>query len=202
MQQSQSAGEGGIAEIRRQIRECAQTINRLDGEAAIIASMCEAVVACLTAGGKVLSAGNGGSGAEAMHMAEELTGRFRRNRRSLAGLSLVSDPTTLTCIGNDFGFDQIFSRQIEGLGRAGDVLVLFTTSGNSENLVRAVAAARQRGLMTIGLLGRTGGRMAGTCDLELIIPGTGSERIQEAHQLIMHIILDAVEAAFPEGGAA
>src|SRR5689334_11273068 len=110
MQKSQVAAGEAVEAVRRQIRACAQTIASLEAHAGVIGAMCEAVVACLKAGGKVLSAGNGGSGAEAMHMAEELTGRFRTNRRSLPGLSLVADPTTLTCIGNDFGFEQIFSR--------------------------------------------------------------------------------------------
>lgn len=194
---STQSTEQAIAGIRRQVQESVRTIAGLEELAAVIQAMCVAVVGCLKAGGKVLTAGNGGSAAEAMHMAEELTGRFRQNRVSLPGIALTADGTTLTCIGNDFGFDQVFSRQIEGLGRPGDVLVLFSTSGNSPNLVAAVAVARARGLTSVLLLGRDGGRLAGEGALELIVPGKGSEHIQEAHQVVMHIILDAVENAFP-----
>lgn len=185
------------ARIREQVLASARTIASLEQEAAGIDAICACVVACLKRGGTVFSAGNGGAAAEALHMAEELTGRFRTNRRSLPGLALVADCTALTCIGNDFGFDYIFSRQLEGLGRRGDVLVVFTTSGNSPNLVQAVQAAERLGLATICLLGRDGGRLAGKGTHELIVPGTANERIQEAHQVVMHIILDAVESAFP-----
>lgn len=130
-------------------------------------------------------------------MAEELVGRYRTNRRSLPGIALVADCTALTCIGNDFGFDAVFSRQVEGLGAAGDILVLFSTSGRAENLRRAAVAARALGMETIGLLGRDGGPLAAVVDLALIVPGEATERIQEAHQVVMHIFLEAVENAFP-----
>ncbi|MDA0577656.1 MAG: SIS domain-containing protein [Verrucomicrobia bacterium] len=183
--------------IRAQLGESARLIGALDAQAATIQAMCMAVVHCLKAGDKVLTAGNGGSAAEALHMVEELTGRFRTNRMSLPGIALPADCTALTCIGNDFGFDQVYSRQIEGLGRKGDVLVLFSTSGNSENLVKAAQAARLGGLRILLLLGRDGGRLKGAGDVELVVPSQASERIQEAHQVVMHIMLDAVELAFP-----
>ena len=126
-------------------------------------------------------------------MAEELIGRFRSDRPSLPGLALVADSTAITCISNDFGYDCVFSRQVEGLGRAGDVLVLFSTSGSAVNLKRALETARRRGLVTVCLLGRDGGALAGQADFELIVPGSATERIQEAHQVILHLILDAVE---------
>jgi D-sedoheptulose 7-phosphate isomerase len=129
-------------------------------------------------------------------MSEELVGRFRGNRRSLPAVCLAADPAALTCIGNDFGFDRIFSRQIEGLGRAGDILVIFSTSGNAENLRLAVLAAKALKLKTVCLLGRDGGRVAGMGNLEIIVRATATERIQEAHQVILHLILDAVEQAF------
>ena len=162
-----------------------------------IAGICRAVVDTLRAGNKILTAGNGGSAAEAMHMAEELTGRFRTNRRSLPGLSLVADGTALTCIGNDFGFDCLFSRQIEGLGAAGDLLVLFSTSGNAVNLRNALDAARRKSMRIVAILGRDGGALAGLADHELCIAGAATERIQEAHQVVMHLILEEVEVAFP-----
>lgn len=178
------------------IRESASTVTSLLDQTAAIEQACIVVVRALRAGGKILTAGNGGSAAEALHMSEELVGRFRGNRCSLPAVSLVADCTTLTCIGNDFGFDAIFSRQVEGLGQPGDVLVLFSTSGNAENLVQALAAAAGRGLTTIALLGRDGGKLAGRADLEIVVPGSQTERIQEAHQVLLHLVLDAVERAY------
>jgi D-sedoheptulose 7-phosphate isomerase len=186
-----------VDSVCRRLQMAADTISGLRERAADIVAMCDVVVQCLKNGRKVLTAGNGGSAAEALHMAEELTGRFRGNRVSLPGLCLAADATTLTCIANDFGYDVVFSRQVEGLGVAGDVLVLFTSSGNSPNLIAAAATARVRGLTVIALSGKGGGAMAGKADLELIVPGTLTEHIQEAHQVVMHIILNAVEAAFP-----
>ena len=165
------------------------------------------VVRALRAGGKVMTAGNGGSAAEALHMAEELIGRFRGNRRSLPGVALVADTTALTCIANDFGYDAVFSRQVEGLGRHGDVLVLFSTSGNARNLLQALEAARRKRIKVVCLLGRDGGQLAGRGDHELIVKGEATERIQEAHQVVLHLLLDQVERAFsgsdlrPHGGS-
>ncbi len=182
--------------IRGAIVEAGEVIA---GVAALVPAIRRAEVCLLDAlyqGGKVLTAGNGGSAAEAMHMAEELTGRFRGDRRSLPAVALNADGTLLTCIGNDYGFDRLFSRQVEGLGCKGDVLVLFSTSGNSRNLLLALEAAKARGVHTIGLLGRDGGQMAGGCDVDICVPGMRTERIQEAHQMILHILLDAVEEEF------
>jgi D-sedoheptulose 7-phosphate isomerase len=193
--------EEHVAHICRQLRESADCISGVQELAGMIARSSGILIDVLQRGGAILTAGNGGSAAEAMHMAEELAGRFRGNRRSLAGICLNADGTLLTCIGNDYGFDAIFSRQIEGVARAGDVLVLFSTSGNSMNLVHAVAAARAKGVHVIGMLGRDGGRLAGgACDVELIVRGNATERIQEAQQVIMHIWLDAIERAFTEEG--
>ena len=185
-------------QIKQSIERSADTIRGLAAQAPAIARIGEVIVSALRAGGKVLTAGNGGSAAEALHMSEELVGRFLSNRRSLPAVALVADPTALTCIGNDFGFDEIFRRQVQGLGRPGDVLVLFSTSGKGENLQRALAEARARGLTTISLLGRNGGPMAGKSDYELIVPGQETARIQEAHQVVMHILLEIVERAFAE----
>jgi D-sedoheptulose 7-phosphate isomerase len=129
-------------------------------------------------------------------MAEELVGRYRGNRRSLPGVCLAADPTALTCIGNDFGYDEVFARQVEGLGQPGDVLVLFSTSGRAENLRRAAARARAGGLQVLCLLGRDGGALRGAGDLELVVAHADTARIQEAHQVILHLLLEAVEAAF------
>jgi len=149
----------------------------------------------LKKGGKILTAGNGGSAADAMHLAEELVGRFKANRKPLPAIALTADGTLLTCIANDFGFEEVFSRQVEGLGRRGDVLVLFTSSGNSENLLRAVRAARKKGVTTIALSGKSGGKLKGKADHEIIVPSASTARVQEMHTFILHCWLEIVEAS-------
>jgi D-sedoheptulose 7-phosphate isomerase len=158
-------------------------------------SRCAELIAdCLQAGGKILAAGNGGSACDALHLCEEFVGRYRDNRRALPAISLAADGTTMTCIGNDFGFEQIFARQVEALGRPGDVLVLFTTSGNSPNLLAAAQAARAQGLKIVILNGRGGGKLAGLGDAEWIVPGEQGNRVQELHGFALHIVLEVVEA--------
>ncbi len=144
------------------------------------------------AGKKVLICGNGGSACDAMHFAEELTGRFRRNRPALPALA-CTDPGHITCTANDYGFEHIFSRWVEALGQKGDVLIVLSTSGNSGNVVKAAEAGRTRGLTTVSLLGGDGGKLMGRCDHELIMPATGSDRIQELHMLILHTLVEGVE---------
>ena len=182
--------------IDRSIVESLDCISSLRQQCGRIAEACGLLVGTLEAGGKVLAAGNGGSAAEAMHLAEELVGRFRNNRRSLPGVALTADGTALTCIGNDFGFDEVFSRQIEGLGAEGDLLVLFSTSGRAANLTRAVQAARTRRMRVLLILGRDGGLLAGRGDCELLVQCRETERIQEAHQVLLHILLEGVEQHF------
>ena len=182
--------------IESSLRASAQTIEGLVGQSARIATVGAALVAALKAGNKVLTAGNGGSAAEALHMPEELVGRFKANRVSLPAVALVADCTALTCIGNDYGYDEVFRRQVEGLGKAGDVLVLFSTSGNAANLSRALDEAQRKGLVTVALLGRDGGPMAGKATYEIIVPGRETARIQEAHQVLLHTLLEIVESAF------
>jgi len=182
--------------IRKNIAESAAAISSLSSNIDQIAAMSSAIIAALKAGRKVLVAGNGGSAAEALHFAEELTGRFKSNREPLAAVALPADCTALTCIGNDFGFDAIFSRQVEALGRPGDILVLFSTSGNSRNLITALSAAARRKMKTICLLGKNGGVMAGKADHELIVRHGETARIQEAHQAVLHLILDVIEQAY------
>jgi D-sedoheptulose 7-phosphate isomerase len=148
--------------------------------------------ACFRAGGKVLICGNGGSMCDAMHFAEELTGRFRRDRPALPAIALA-DPAHLTCVGNDYGFEQVFSRAVEAYGRPGDVLIVLSTSGNSPNIVRALETAKARGVMTIALLGRGGGRCRGLAEREVIVPAETSERIQELHMVILHELVAEVE---------
>lgn len=182
--------------VRAGIRESACAIGGLLSEVRTLERMAERMVRTLRRGGAVLAAGNGGSAAEAMHLAEELTGRYRSNRRALPAVALAADGTALTCIGNDFGFDFIFSRQVEAIGRPGDVLVVFSTSGNSPNLVHAVEAARRRRMHVVALLGRDGGVLAGRADVELVVPSRTTARVQEAHQVVLHLLLEAVEEEF------
>ncbi len=153
----------------------------------------DALADCLRAGGKILICGNGGSSCDAAHFAEELTGRYRNDRRPLAAIA-CSDVGHITCTANDYGFEQIFSRWVEALGRRGDALIVLSTSGNSPNITRAVAAAKTVGLRTVALLGKDGGAVKGTCDHEIIVPGTGSDRIQELHMLILHAWVEAIES--------
>lgn len=149
-------------------------------------------------GNKVLIAGNGGSNCDALHFAEEFTGRFRGNRRALPAISL-SDSSHITCVGNDFGFDYIFSRGVEAYGKEGDFFIGLSTSGNSANVIKAVEAAKALGMKTVILLGKDGGKLKGMCDYEYIIPGATSDRIQEIHMMILHIIIEGVEKImFPE----
>lgn len=156
------------------------------------------MAAAFQAGNKVLIAGNGGSNCDALHFAEEFTGRFRGNRRALPAIAL-SDSSHITCVGNDFGFDYIFSRGVEAYGKEGDFFIGLSTSGNSANVIKAVEAAKELGMKTIVLLGKDGGKLKGMCDYEFVIPGATSDRIQEIHMMILHIIIEGVEKImFPE----
>lgn len=151
------------------------------------------IAECFQSDGKLLIAGNGGSLCDALHFAEELTGVFRTKRKALPAIAL-SDPAHLTCVGNDLGFDEVFARGIEAFGKAGDIAVLISTSGNSSNILKANTAAQKLGLKTIAFLGKTGGKMRGESNLEWIVPGFGySDRIQEAHMAAIHIIIEMVE---------
>ncbi len=147
----------------------------------------------IKAGGKIISCGNGGSHCDAMHFAEELTGKFRDERRSLPAIA-VSDISHLTCVANDYGFDYVFSRFVEGMGREGDVLVGISTSGNSANIIRAVEAARSKGMKVVLLTGKDGGKLGGTADAEIRVPHFGyADRIQEVHIKVIHILILLIE---------
>ena len=153
----------------------------------------EWIAECFQSDGKILIAGNGGSLCDATHFAEELTGVFRERRKPLPAI-VLSEPGHITCVGNDLGFEEVFSRGIEAFGRPGDIVVLLTTSGNSSNIVKAAACAKRKGLKTIAFLGKTGGKLRGCCDLEWIVPGFGySDRIQETHMAAIHVIIEIVE---------
>jgi D-sedoheptulose 7-phosphate isomerase len=158
-----------------------------------VAEAAQVMARTLTAGGKLLICGNGGSAADAQHFAAEMVGRFVNDRRALAAIALTTDTSALTAIGNDYGFDQIFSRQVLGLAQPGDCLVLISTSGNSANLIQASDAARSIGARCIGLLGRDGGRLASRCDTALVVPSHVTARIQEAHIFLIHALCAAIE---------
>jgi len=147
----------------------------------------------LMAGGKILLCGNGGSAADSQHLAAELTGRFIKDRRPLAALALSTDTSALTCIGNDYSFDEVFARQVTGLGRTGDVLVAISTSGNSRNVIRAAEEARASSIKVVGLLGRDGGVMRDLCDVAIVVPSKVTARIQESHIIIGHTLCGLIE---------
>jgi D-sedoheptulose 7-phosphate isomerase len=164
-----------------------------------IADAAELVIETLRSGGKLLTFGNGGSAADAQHFAAELAGRFDRERPALPALALTANTSDLTAIGNDYGFERVFARLIEAHGRAGDVAVAISTSGNSANVIAAVEEARRRGLRSIGLLGKGGGKLAGLVDLALVAPSSDTQRIQECHIAIAHAIAELVDRLlFPE----
>lgn len=153
----------------------------------------------LRAGGKLMFAGNGGSAADAQHWAGELVSRFYYDRPGLPAIALTTDTSILTAIGNDYGYDYTFARQVEALGRAGDVLLLISTSGNSPNVVRAAEAARERGIQVVGFTGQGGGKLAALCDACFRIPSTETPRIQEGHEFIGHLLCALIEAEmFPK----
>lgn len=153
-----------------------------------------ALMACYDAGCKAIICGNGGSLCDAAHFAEELTGRFRADRPPLPAIAL-SEPGHLTCTANDYGFEHVFSRGVQALGAAGDVLIVLSTSGNSTNCIRACEVAKARGMTTIGLLGKGGGRLLAACDHAIVAPGATSDRIQELHMLVLHIWVEMIESA-------
>lgn len=157
------------------------------------------MVEALRDGGTLYWCGNGGSAADAQHFSAELIGRFERERRALASVALTADSAVLTSLGNDYGFSEVFRRQVEGLLRPGDVLVGISTSGTSANVLEAVREARARGGATIGLLGRDGGTIGPLCDFPLIVPAANTARIQESHALIGHLLCEIVETALSAG---
>lgn len=179
--------------VLRRLAGSLAAVTWLRDHAAEVGDFVAAVAALVSRGGLVATCGNGGSAAEALHLAEELVGRYRSSRRPVRAVCLAADPTALTCIANDFGFEQVFARQAEALLAPGDALVVFSTSGRSPNVVHALHAARRRGASTFGLLGGDGGACAALCDRALVVPMTDSAFVQEAHQVVMHLCCEAVE---------
>jgi D-sedoheptulose 7-phosphate isomerase len=187
-----------VADVEARLRESAElkaTVART--QAAAILAAGRLLVSAFASDRKVLLFGNGGSAADAQHLAAEWVGRFDRERRALPAIALTTDSSALTCIGNDYGFDRVFSRQIEAIGRAGDVAVAISTSGASPNVMRGVEAAGRLGMRTIGLLGRDGGPLGPLVSIPIIVPSAVTARIQECHITIGHLWCEMVDALLP-----
>lgn len=190
------------ARVREILEESAAVKRALAGEsAARVVAAAEIVAETFRNGGKLLLFGNGGSAADAQHLAGELTGRFRREREGLPAIALTANTSDLTAIGNDYAFDRVFARLVGAYGREGDAVLAISTSGNSPNVLEAVREARQRGLRTLGLTGRGGGKLAPAVDVAIVVPSDDTQRIQEAHIVVGHILCELVEEAlFAPGG--
>jgi phosphoheptose isomerase len=167
----------------------------MDGDLQPLVAAADAMVRAMRNGGKVLVFGNGGSAADAQHAAAELVGRYQRERAGLAAIALTADASVLTSVANDYGFERVFARQVEALGRPGDVALAITTSGASANVVAALDAARARGLQTIALTGRDGGAAGRAAAIHVNVPSSSTPRVQEAHRTLLHVICDLVERA-------
>ena len=182
--------------IQQHFEESAQLAQQLLGDKAFLEAMqqgADLLVEALGSGHKILTCGNGGSMCDAMHMAEELSGKYREDRPPFAALAM-SDASALTCIGNDYGFDQVFSRQTQALGKPGDVLVCISTSGNSQNVLQAARKAKELGMRVLSLTGNGGGALGGLADVDVSVPWSGfADRIQEVHIRCIHSWIDAIE---------
>ena len=201
------AGDGGHGPLedhaRAALRAAGDALTRLERSCARpVAAAAEAMIASLESGGTVFFCGNGGSAADAQHLAAELAGRYFVDRPGIAAVALTTNTSSLTAIGNDFGYDEVFARQLEGVGTPGDVLVAITTSGGSANVLRAVARAHAQGMVVIGMTGAKGARFAALCDHALITPSDVTPRIQEGHIAMGHTLCELVEHAMYGAGAA
>lgn len=183
-----------IREITSQLAAHREVITRIESELSPqIAEMVTLLVETFRRGGKLLVMGNGGSAADAQHFVAEIVGRFKMERRGLPAIALSTDTSILTAIGNDYGFDRVFQRQVEALAVPGDMIVGISTSGNSPNVLLALQLAREKGCCTVGLLGKDGGSIKDLCDLALIVPTSDTPRVQEGHITIIHIVCDLLE---------
>lgn len=184
------------ARIAAHFSEAAALLEQFRSDSRNLAAVHQAgqlMLAALRNGGRLISCGNGGSMCDAMHFAEELTGKFRDDRPPIAAMS-ISDPSHLTCVGNDHGFEQVFARFVQAHGRPGDVLLAISTSGNSPNILRAAEAAKSQGMQVVGLTGKDGGKLAGLCTVEVRVPHQGyADRIQEMHIKVIHALIDHIE---------
>ena len=182
-----------LPQLRDAIAAATETLRALSGLEPQMAQAADVIDQCLRAGNKLLVCGNGGSAADASHFATELVVRFAKDRRALPAICLTSDSGILTAAGNDYGFDEIFARQVAAFGVSGDVLVCLTTSGKSRNVIRALEEAKVRKLRTIAFLGRHGGSSAGIADIDLLVRNDSTARVQEAHQLLLHVLCEIIE---------
>ena len=183
--------EASLAETTRTLQALATIRPAIDDAGRLI-------LATLKGGGKLLICGNGGSAAEAAHFSTELVGRYAKTRRSLPAIALSADGSLLSCIGNDFGFDQVFSRQIAGLGKPGDLVIVLTSSGNSANILSALQEAKKQRLKTIAFFGCGGGKAKGLATCELIVPGQSAAAAQEAHLFLIHHFCELIDEAYPQ----
>lgn len=183
--------------ILKNLKEASDILNQFIADSNNIKQIekaAELMVNALNSGKKIISCGNGGSMSDAMHFAEELSGRFKENRKALAAIS-ISDPTHLSCVANDYGYEFVFSRFLEAVGNEGDVLLAISTSGNSKNVLNAISVAKEKGILVVGLTGKTGGKMAGNCDVEIRAPYSEyADRAQEIHIKVIHSIIDFIES--------
>tara|TARA_B110000046_G_C12892941_1_gene355164 strand:+ start:104 stop:667 length:564 start_codon:yes stop_codon:yes gene_type:complete len=186
-----------LATIKEELNSHLETINSVIGNMeADIEIASSLIVDALKNGNKILLCGNGGSAADAQHIAAELTGRYKTERRGLPGIALTTDTSALTAIGNDYGYDRIFDRQVESLASKGDVIIGISTSGNSKNVISALKLGQELGCKTVGLTGRNGGDMNKVCDINLIVPSDNTPRIQEMHILFGHTICQIIDNHF------
>jgi phosphoheptose isomerase len=183
-----------LPQLRDAIAAATETLRALSSLESQMAQAADVIDQCLRLGSKLLVCGNGGSAADASHFATELVVRFARDRRALPAICLVSDSGILTAAGNDYGFDEVFARQVAAFGIAGDVLICLTTSGKSKNLIRALEEAKTRKLKTIAFLGRDGGSTVGIADLDLLVKRDSTARVQEAHQFLLHVLCEIIES--------
>jgi D-sedoheptulose 7-phosphate isomerase len=185
--------------LLRNLEEHQELFSRLDSIASAVDAAAGVLTEALVSGGKLMFCGNGGSAADSQHLASEFTGRFINDRRPLAAMALTTDSSALTCIANDYSFDDVFYRQVLGLGSKGDCLIAISTSGNSRNVIRAAEAARESDVRVVGLLGRDGGKLRALCDVPIVVPSKSTARIQEAHSFIGHTLCGLVEQALGVG---
>jgi D-sedoheptulose 7-phosphate isomerase len=186
-----------MSDLKAQLRELQELAVKMEQLLPQVEALLPMFTACFKRGNTVFACGNGGSASDALHLCEELVGRYRSNRRALPAICLNADVTAITCIANDWNFDYIYARQLEALGKAGDILVAFSTSGNSGNILQVLEQAKKSGIQTILLTGKDGGKGKALADHTLIIPSANTARIQEIHTWLLHVIMEEIEEQFP-----
>ena len=182
--------------IENIVEDHIKAVDYVKKEAAVLEKVAATIVAAINSGNKILFAGNGGSAADSQHFAAEMSGRFKKERKGLPGISLTTDTSALTAIANDYGYENVFSRQVEALAKPGDVFFCFSTSGNSPNILKAAEKALETGCKTICFLGKDGGTIKTKCDISFIVPAPVTARIQETHLLAYHIVCELIDNSF------